>query len=171
MVPETLMERLLWIGSVEETESEHRLFQQSRLKSSHSASSAYDPEWPFVMEVDCPSLNIAAFGSSFAHDFPIENFPMPIDLDELLERVNDEQSFIGFIEALGSDFASERVLEQATPSPPNWTGALEWENQSVDGFLEAAAAWATASARSSPAPTTNVWQRCASILLAGKFYE
>jgi hypothetical protein len=30
MVPETLMERPLWIGSVEETESERRLFQQNR---------------------------------------------------------------------------------------------------------------------------------------------
>lgn len=32
MVPETLMERPLWIGSIEETESEHRLFQQNRSK-------------------------------------------------------------------------------------------------------------------------------------------
>lgn len=30
MVPEILMERPLWIGSVEETESERRFFQQNR---------------------------------------------------------------------------------------------------------------------------------------------
>lgn len=33
MVPETLMERPLWIGSVEEAESERRLFQQNRPKA------------------------------------------------------------------------------------------------------------------------------------------
>jgi len=98
---------------------------------------------------------------------------MSIDLDELLERVNDEQSFIGFIEALGSDFASERILEETTPSSPYGPGALGWENGSIDTFLDAAAAWATASTRSFPpsTPVSNVWQRCASILLAGKFYE
>ncbi|WP_434575667.1 DUF7660 family protein [Pseudomonas sp. Z3-6] len=48
-----------------------------------------------------------------------------------------------------------------------------WENGSIDTFLDAAAAWATASSRSSPvsASRSNVWQRCAAILLAGKFYE
>ena len=30
---------------------------------------------------------------------------MSINLDELLKTVDDEQSFIGFIEALGMDFA------------------------------------------------------------------
>ncbi|KPN92979.1 DUF7660 family protein [Pseudomonas nunensis] len=98
---------------------------------------------------------------------------MSIDFDELLGRVKDEQSFIEFIGALGSDFASERVLEETTPSSPYGPGALGWENGSIDTFLDAAAAWATDSTRSSPpsAPVSNVWQRCASILLAGKFYE
>lgn len=98
---------------------------------------------------------------------------MPVDLDELLESVNDEQSFIGFIEALGSDFANERVLEETTPSPPYGPGALGWENGTVDAFLESAAAWATTSSNSSlsNAPVSNVWLRCATILLAGKFYE
>ncbi|WP_442101854.1 DUF7660 family protein [Pseudomonas sp. ITP1] len=87
--------------------------------------------------------------------------------------MNDEQSFIGFIETLGSDFASERVSEKTTPSSPYEPGVSGWENDSIDTFLDAAAAWATASTRSFPpsAPVSNVWQRCASILLAGKFYE
>ena len=97
---------------------------------------------------------------------------MPIDLDELLERVTDEQSFIRFIEALGADFASERLLEATSPSSPYGPGALGWENGSVDSFLEAAAAWADASRRACmDAAVSNVWQRCAVILLAGKFYE
>ena len=71
------------------------------------------------------------------------------------------------------DFAEERLLEEASPSSPYGPGALGWENGSIDTFLDAAAAWATASSRSSPvsASRSNVWQRCAAILLAGKFYE
>lgn len=97
---------------------------------------------------------------------------MFVDIDELLERVNDEQSFIGFIESLGADFASERALEKTNPSSYE-AGALGWENGSVDTFLDAAAAWATASNMHSPSnvPVSNVWRRCATILLAGKFYE
>lgn len=98
---------------------------------------------------------------------------MPINFDELLKTVDDEQSFIGFIEALGMDFAEERLLEETSPSSPYRPGALGWENGSIDTFLDAAAAWATASSHSSPvgASRSNVWQRCAAILLAGKFYE
>lgn len=98
---------------------------------------------------------------------------MSISLDELLKTVDDEQSFIGFIEALGMDFAEERLLEETSPSSPYRPGALGWENGSIDTFLDAAAAWATASSRSSPvsASRSNVWQRCAAILLAGKLYE
>lgn len=101
---------------------------------------------------------------------------MSINLDELLKTVDDEQSFIGFIEALGMDFVEERLLEETSPSSPYGPGALGWENGSIDTFLDAAAAWATASSPSSPsspvsASRSNVWQRCAAILLAGKFYE
>ena len=93
------------------------------------------------------------------------------DLDELLERVNDEQSFIAFIQALGADFAREQTMNE--PLSPYGRSALGWENGSVDAFLEAAGAWAIDSSRQVAAEvaSANVWQRCASILLAGKFYE
>ncbi len=41
---------------------------------------------------------------------------MSINLDELLKKVVDEQSFIGVTEALGMDFAEERLLEETSPS-------------------------------------------------------
>ncbi|MFJ4246657.1 hypothetical protein [Pseudomonas sp. NPDC089741] len=98
---------------------------------------------------------------------------MSVDLDELLERVTDEQSFIEFVAALGADFSRERAMEKATPSSPYGAGALGWENGSVDMFLDAAAAWAVATSRNTQTDVavSNVWQRCAAILLAGKFYE
>ncbi|MDX9677937.1 hypothetical protein NQ186_14475 [Pseudomonas zeae] len=98
---------------------------------------------------------------------------MSVDLDELLERVTDEQSFIEFVAALGADFSRERALEESSPSSPYEAGARGWENGSVDTFLDAAAAWAVASSRNAQADAavSNVWRRCAAILLAGKFYE
>lgn len=49
---------------------------------------------------------------------------MSLDLYELLESVNNEQLFIGFIQALGSDFSNERVLKKMTPSSPYGPVAL-----------------------------------------------
>jgi hypothetical protein len=72
---------------------------------------------------------------------------MSVDLDELLERVTDEQSFTEFVAALGADFSRERALEEATASSPYEAGASGWENGSVDTFLDAAAAWAVATSR------------------------
>ncbi|MFJ4542425.1 hypothetical protein [Pseudomonas sp. PS01303] len=98
---------------------------------------------------------------------------MSVDLDELLERVTDEQSFTEFVAALGADFSRERALEEATASSPYEADASGWENGSVDTFLDAAAAWAVATSRNAQADAavSNVWRRCAAILLAGKFYE
>ncbi|MEA9992920.1 hypothetical protein QN382_08200 [Pseudomonas sp. 10B1] len=42
------------------------------------------------------------------------------DLDELLENVRGEQLFVAFIEALGTDFASDLVLVEPKP----WAGKM-----------------------------------------------
>lgn len=73
--------------------------------------------------------------------------PDPVDLDALLAHVKDEDSFIRFIEALGDDFASGRLLDKASPPVPYGPGCLGWENLSIDAFLESAAAWEAASNR------------------------
>jgi len=54
--------------------------------------------------------------------------PMFVDLDELLGSMRDEQSFAVFIEALGADLASDRVLTEAGSSSSYGTGALGWKN-------------------------------------------
>jgi hypothetical protein len=98
---------------------------------------------------------------------------MPKDLDYLLTKVTDEFTFITFIAALGEDFAAEREIEKTEPAAPYASGALGWENGTVDAVFEAAAAWAGSTLKN-PAlnpPGLNSWQRCARILYAGKFYE
>jgi hypothetical protein len=95
---------------------------------------------------------------------------MPRNLQTILEAVNDEPTFVAFIEALGADFREERAIEAVTPSSAYGTGALGWENGTIDGFLESAVAWAMDS-DADVARIPNSWYRCASILHAGKFYE
>jgi hypothetical protein len=43
---------------------------------------------------------------------------MTRDLDDLLEKVKDEASFIAFIDALAADFEEEGKLELVNPSQP-----------------------------------------------------
>ncbi|MEM7223914.1 MAG: hypothetical protein AAF495_13095 [Pseudomonadota bacterium] len=95
------------------------------------------------------------------------------DLYDLSDAVHDETSFIEFIDALRSDWLDERRKEQVNASPPYGRGANGWENGDIDGFLDAASAWARASRCGMllyevPA---NPWARAAQILHAGKFYE
>jgi hypothetical protein len=98
---------------------------------------------------------------------------MSENLNDLLTKVNDEQSFIDFVQALAADFEEEKELELSQPKLPYSSGALGWENGSIDTMLSAAAAWgfSTAMNPSNKTKEQNPWRRCAHILYAGKFYE
>lgn len=94
------------------------------------------------------------------------------DLQAKLDSVRDEDSFVAFVAALAADRADEAKKEKEQPSSPYGPGALSWQNVSIEGFLESAAAWAE-DWRHSPryVPATNPWKCCAEILYAGKHYE
>ena len=98
---------------------------------------------------------------------------MPIDLHSLASSVTDEIGFIRFLEALAADRADECAKEAANPSSPYGPGANGWENGTIEGFLEAASAWAEESINGLPhyEKPANPWTRCAAILLMGKHYE
>ena len=95
------------------------------------------------------------------------------ELLHMLNSVCDEVSFISFLNALSKDKADEARKERESPSSPYGPGANGWENDTIDDFLESAAAWAQnsiAGMKSYQQPT-NVWTRCADILHGGKIYE
>jgi hypothetical protein len=98
---------------------------------------------------------------------------MPQNLDTLLAQVNDEKTFISFVQALATDFEEEKEIESSSPSSPYSSGALGWENGTIDNMLGAAAAWGLSTAMNPANKTSeqNPWRRCAHILYAGKFYE
>lgn len=94
---------------------------------------------------------------------------MQDDIFNIASRVQDEKSFLEFLEALAADRQDGVNEEKVKPTSPYAPAAKGWENGSIEAFLDAASAWGKATAGRNE--TGNVWQRCAQILSAGKFYE
>lgn len=92
-----------------------------------------------------------------------------MDLDELLEKVEDQESFLAFAKALQADKEDEAKKEQLTPSNPYSHGLNRWENSSIEGFLESAIAFTEDSQPWQSEP--NLWKRFALFLYGGKIYE
>ncbi|MEC5384862.1 hypothetical protein VVD49_03965 [Uliginosibacterium sp. H3] len=80
------------------------------------------------------------------------------DPHDLLGRGNDEKSFMEFVRELQADFQANKE---------------SWENITVDGFLEAAAAWgeSTDVGATQGLASASPWKRFASFLYCGKIYE
>jgi hypothetical protein len=90
----------------------------------------------------------------------------------LLENVCDQDTFVAFLYALASDYAREREIEAASSSPPYSSGKFGWENGAVDAVLGAASNYADATRRQwSASDGRSISNRCARILLMGKYYE
>jgi hypothetical protein len=100
---------------------------------------------------------------------------MPQEPFDLLESVHDEESFLDFLSALAADRADSIAKEKVRRSSPYGPEANDWENISIDAYLDAAVAWARASSKGLPladyVPSPNPWRRCAEILYAGRIYE
>ena len=95
------------------------------------------------------------------------------DLDSVLARVCDEDTFITFLAALSEDWEDEQRKEAVCPSPPYGPGANGWENGSIGSFLDAASDCARAHLNNpnSKSKHDNPWRRAAEIIYSGKYYE
>ena len=93
-------------------------------------------------------------------------------LDDLLEEVVDQDSFLEFARALLADKEDETKKEKLNPSNPYSHGQNGWENSSIEGFLESAVAWAEDSNFGEKFQTQdNPWRKFALFLNGGKIYE
>jgi len=93
-------------------------------------------------------------------------------LHDLLERVDDRASFFASVEALIADREDEVEKEKLSPSNSE-VGTNGWVNDSIEGFLECALAWAestdmgvTQGLQEEPS-----WKAFAAFLYCGKIYE
>jgi hypothetical protein len=95
------------------------------------------------------------------------------DLIAAAEVVADERAFIRLLQSMVLDRQDEQQKELARPSSPYSAGANGWENWSIEAFLEAAAAWAEATSRTTNlgGEASDAWCRAAMIIVAGAFYE
>jgi hypothetical protein len=94
-------------------------------------------------------------------------------LHDTLDSVSDAQSFLVFARQLALDRAEATTLEVGIPSDPRGPDAGGWENTTIEGFLEAAIAWAEATdlGLTQGIPVDNQWKRFATFLYCGKIYE
>lgn len=84
-------------------------------------------------------------------------------LFEMVNEVKDEDSFLLFIKALSKDrvdFVNKKVND-------------EWQNETIEKFLEVAHEWGEISKSGLEFydKPDNAWKRCAQILYMGKIYE
>jgi hypothetical protein len=95
------------------------------------------------------------------------------NLDDLLDDVKDETSFLAFANALATDRFDSVAKENASPSPHHGSAANGWENNSIEHFLDGAIAWAKATdvGLSQGLSADNPWRRFAAFLYCGKIYE
>jgi hypothetical protein len=94
-----------------------------------------------------------------------------MNLNERADEVNSRETFLEFVRALAADKGEEDQSEKKSPSSPYGPGAKGWENGSIEKFLDAMQAWASAPANKMRVPEAANWKAFAWILHAGKFYE
>ncbi|APC21090.1 hypothetical protein EDF83_3373 [Pseudomonas protegens] len=89
-----------------------------------------------------------------------------MDLEQCLQQVHDEQSFLDFVQALIADRRQAQRMAQAGE-------ADSWQNHCIEDFLDGAHAWAEATGIGATQGLVEAspWQRFAVFLYCGKIYE
>ncbi|GMA99566.1 hypothetical protein [Pelosinus sp. IPA-1] len=93
-----------------------------------------------------------------------------IPLHLLVDQVHDEKTFLIFLKALMDGRIDEVEKEKISLSSPYGAGANGWQNDTIEGFLEAAIAWAEDSKRGigDVESGTNASEKIVLILYMGK---
>jgi hypothetical protein len=96
-----------------------------------------------------------------------------MELHELLDLVNDEQSFLKFVAELKKDREREVKSQTKTPIDLFGRGPHGWENHTIEDFLSAAKSWAEDSnfGESQDLKGASPWKKFAVFLYYGKIYE
>ena len=92
-----------------------------------------------------------------------------MELHDQIERVDSRETFLEFVAALRADLLASNAAVAVTPSSPYSPNARDWENPSLDGYLEALHAWTDDMGDRIPEPPS--WRTFADILYAAKIYE
>ncbi|WP_320151123.1 hypothetical protein [uncultured Tolumonas sp.] len=96
-----------------------------------------------------------------------------MELHELVEIVDDQNSFLAFVEKLRIDREDAVRQTKYNPRASYSSDANGWENATIESFLGAAHAWAMDSdfGESQGLSGENLWKKMAVFLYCGKIYE
>ena len=92
----------------------------------------------------------------------------PMELYEMVEKINTKEDFIEFAKQLRDDKVDEEEKEKLNPSSPYDKGKNGWENNSIPDFLDSIIAFGEDSDSINQKAS---WKDFALLLFAGKFYE
>jgi hypothetical protein len=94
-------------------------------------------------------------------------------LSDLLEQVNDRESFFTFVRSLVRDRRAAVGARGATAVQIQPLDPSDWENDTIEDYLEAALAWAEDSnmGLTQGLPESPSWKSVAVFLYCGKIYE
>lgn len=94
-------------------------------------------------------------------------------LQDALDAVHDERSFLEFARLLANDRADADAGEKADPLRYAYDGANGWQSGSISAFLSSAIAWAESTnvGLTQGLSADNPWKRFAVFLYCGKIYE
>lgn len=97
---------------------------------------------------------------------------------DFAEKVEDQESFLAFVRELVKDRENAVKKEKENPTSPYGADAGDWENTSIESYLESAVAWAEDSHFGSKMAfpeyelsDVSEWRKFAAFLMAGKIYE
>ena len=93
---------------------------------------------------------------------------------ELLEKVNDRESFLTFVKALIADREDEVRKDAKNPDPWLDMGSNGWQNHSIESYFESAVAWYESTGCGEPDSEdkpVSPWRHFTYFLYAGKIYE
>ncbi|HEY7310032.1 MAG TPA: hypothetical protein VH643_11790 [Gemmataceae bacterium] len=90
--------------------------------------------------------------------------------EKLLDRVEDLESFVAFVEALAEERRQAERLEKEQPIHYQLGGALGWQNGDIASYLEAALTYFEEK-RPAPHHVESAWRTFAEFLYCGKIIE
>ena len=93
-----------------------------------------------------------------------------MSLGEMLDTVNDRESFIAFVQAMAAEREEAERMERAEPVAYQLGGALGWQNGDISTFLDAALFSFEPGPNHQPEATPS-WKMFAEFLFFGKIYE
>lgn len=92
-------------------------------------------------------------------------------LTDVLDRVNDQASFIEFVRLLKQNRIQAAQQEASAPANFSSEGASGWANVTIEGFLEGAVACLEDHGDDGMFSKEPSWRNFAEFLYCGKIYE